>query len=158
MKSLAYVSRATIDFDDKALVELASFAAARNLEFGITGYLYFEDNYFTQYIEGESEPIDRLFQNLKHDARHDIRVVQVDEPLVQRRFASWHMRRIRRDEIVAIDLEKMLTDHLIFVSRLGDLHEQFLPSLWRMVDALSASQTRLSSSIHDEKGVTSRTG
>jgi len=143
MKCVVYVSRATEAFEERALSELSELAATSNVERDISGYLYYDQGHFTQYFEGENESVDRLLATIEQDPRHSILTSSTDEKLAQRRFTHWSMRRLLQEEFIAIQLEHVLTDHLLFVSRIPTTEVLAPQSLWRMVDALAKFQARL---------------
>lgn len=145
MRGLVYASSATTVFSSKDLDELAATSASRNAEAGISGYLYYYEGHFTQYIEGDPAAVDSLFAVLRRDTRHTVLTAESDEDLLERRFSHWHMRRILREELVEISMEQVLTDHLLFLKRVRtDPRVDYQQSLWRMVDALSRVQSKLS--------------
>ena len=142
LKCVVYVSQEVTSFDEQMLSQLADHAALRNSEVGITGYLYYHNGNFTQYIEGKAESIDALLQVLHRDQRHSILcnyVASVESP----RFANWSMKRITNDEFVEIQLEHVLTDHLIFVSQIQSRVTLNPEPLWRMVDRLVSLKGKL---------------
>jgi len=67
-----------------------------NPKFGVTGLILFckeEDSYkCTQYIEGSTESIDRLFQNIRNDSRVKKVEVIFHKDLTNRMFSEWSMR------------------------------------------------------------------
>lgn len=146
MRCAVYVSHEITAFGKQSLAELSSFAAERNAEVGITGYLYYDNGHFTQYIEGASEPIDTLLKALKRDSRHSI-LACYESKVGRRRFAGWHMKQLFKNHLIGIQMEHVLTDHLLFVSRLSRSSTQDSQPLWRMVDTIARFEDRISSGI-----------
>ncbi len=63
---------------------------ARNLDFGITGVLLFDGQYFCQYIEGEPQGVSTLASNIRRDVRHtDFKLIYSGTVAGVRRFSSW---------------------------------------------------------------------
>lgn len=147
MKCAVYVSREKIAFDEQSLAELARSAAECNANVGITGYLYYDKGHFTQYIEGETNAIDVLLAALNRDSRHSI-LAAYESVVDSCRFADWHMKQISRNELIEIQLEHVLKDYLLCVSRIPATNVQDPQPLWRMVDTLARFQNQLSGETH----------
>ncbi len=147
MRGIVYVSEAQMYFDNMSLESLAADAAARNFELNVTGYLYFEKDRFVQYIEGEDDVIDGLMESIREDVRHRIlhQVVEVD--IGERRFPSWHMRYLSRQELESIKLEHVLTDYLLYMDTMKESapvdSSNWETIVWGMVNRLSTDRGRL---------------
>lgn len=139
MRGVVYVSEALVYFDKMALESLAAEAASLNFDRGVTGYLYFENDRFVQYIEGDEDIIDELMEVIARDERHRVLHSVVEENLKERRFPSWHMRQLRRRELMEVKLEHLLTEYLVYLdSRDRERGESRCRSLvWGMVNRLS---------------------
>ncbi len=143
MRGVVYVSEALVYFDKMALESLAAEAAALNFDRGITGYLYFENNRFVQYIEGDDDTIDELMDVISRDKRHHVLHAVVEKDLDERRFPSWHMRQLRSKELREVKLEHLLTDYLVFLDSSaqtkaeGSLDPKHPNVVWGMVNRLS---------------------
>ena len=143
MRGVVYVSEALVYFDKMALESLAAQAAALNFDRGITGYMYFENNRFVQYIEGDEDTIDELMEVISRDKRHRVLHAVVEDDIEERRFPSWHMRQLRSKELREVKLEHLLTDYLVFLdenseTKPDDNLEPKHPTLvWGMVNRLS---------------------
>ena len=139
MRGVVYVSEALVYFDKMALESLAAESASLNFDRGVTGYLYFENDRFVQYIEGDEDTIDELMEVIARDKRHRVLHSVVEEDLKERRFPSWHMRQLRRRELMEVKLEHLLTEYLVYLdSRDQERSESRCRSLvWGMVNRLS---------------------
>ena len=139
MRGVVYVSEALVYFDKMALESLAAEAAALNFDRGITGYLYFEKDRFVQYIEGDDDTVDELMEVIGRDTRHRVLHSVVEDDLGERRFPSWHMRQLRRKELMEVKLEHLLTEYLVYLdTRDKERSESRCRSLvWGMVNRLS---------------------
>lgn len=133
---VVYVSEALVYFDDASLDELASFAAQKNSQFDITGYLYYQKGIFIQYVEGSKAHVQHLFSNIKKDSRHKVLNMQTDETLLQRKFPLWEMRQLKKDELSQINMENILIDYMKHCARMQNkiVNKEII---WRIVDKLS---------------------
>lgn len=109
---LAYSSRAATDFDNESLLELADWCAEKNQTRDITGYLYFRNGIFIQYLEGEQKAVESLMAKIIADPRHEVGP-SISMPSSERIFPHWYMR------FVGSDLPKKnsqtLEDELTFI-------------------------------------------
>ena len=63
---------------------------ARNFSAGITGVLLFDGQHFCQCIEGETEQVNQLCQNIKRDDRNvDFKVIFLSAVVDIRTFSNW---------------------------------------------------------------------
>ena len=100
LHQIAYTSRRSPDVDDDQIVDdIALPAYRKNRVLEITGCLWFDDEYFVQFIEGPRENITALFASILKDARHhDVREL-VNRPIADRNFARFALRVVRDNEI-----------------------------------------------------------
>lgn len=88
---VVYVSRATQDFSEDELLDILRDSRPRNEEHGITGMLLYGSQNFIQVLEGESDSVDRLYENILADERHkDCKLIDYSE-VQQRSFPKWSM-------------------------------------------------------------------
>lgn len=146
MKSILYASNSTVEFLPTQLEALETEAYESNLILGISGYLYFEDSTFIQYIEGPDRALDELFARISADQRHRIIRSVVEEKISGRRFASWSMRWLTNEELTEIKLENLIIDQMKIMNDLGAKGPDFSQSAMRIVDSLSTQQNKLSAS------------
>jgi hypothetical protein len=91
LERIIYKSKAADGIGSLCLFNILSKARANNASVGITGHLIFDGTYFTQCIEGSTEAIDRLWESLVADQRHqDIKIVS-RAPIKMRRYGLWSM-------------------------------------------------------------------
>lgn len=88
---LVYLSEATTFFDELDLNCLLINAANTNQKHSITGFLYFKNGRFVQYIEGPDNALDELFVKIKSDKRHSVKMVIDQIELDSRLFPEWSM-------------------------------------------------------------------
>jgi EAL domain-containing protein (putative c-di-GMP-specific phosphodiesterase class I) len=88
---LIYSSAARQAFSDEDLIELLTRARAKNARLGITGMLLYTDGSFFQVLEGPSEAVEQLFQEIAQDQRHSQAVIIIKEAIPKRTFGEWTM-------------------------------------------------------------------
>ena len=88
---LIYVSRATKEFSQAQLKQLAESAQKSNKEHGITGILLNSDGHFFQLLEGEEAAVHQLYANIKQDKRHTQLQLLLAQPIQQRHCPVWDM-------------------------------------------------------------------
>jgi hypothetical protein len=86
-----YASRASAALREADIQALLGRARRNNVMHDITGMLLHIDGSFFQILEGDAESVDRTYEIIARDARHD-RVTQIiREPLAKRSFGEWSM-------------------------------------------------------------------
>jgi hypothetical protein len=109
LRSLTYVSQATLPMAEDAFNLLGLEASRLNALDGVSGLLVFNGTSFCQTIEGAPDAIDALMERLQRDPRHrDIRII-ADESIRERRFRSWDMQLLRVPEEKEAALEAART-------------------------------------------------
>lgn len=94
MYRLIYKSRSTRKIDWDLVNEIITSSEAGNVEAGITGVLLATETHFLQVIEGEFEPINRVFLRIARDPRHD-EIQLISFACVESRlFGGWAMHGI----------------------------------------------------------------
>lgn len=109
----AYCSLTELNFNDEELLELADYASQKNEALGVSGYLYYRDFVFLQYLEGEKETVKGLLAKIEADPRHTF-ITTVDLPAQRhRQFPHWYMRFLGND--IARDGRKTLEEELSLI-------------------------------------------
>ena len=91
LERLLYTSRETDPMGTLSLFNLLNHARQKNVRNGITGHLLYADGEFVQCFEGPSDAVERLWQSLQKDTRHqDLQIISRG-PVSERRFADWGM-------------------------------------------------------------------
>jgi hypothetical protein len=86
-----YASRAKVTMREAEIQALLESARRNNLARGITGMLLYIEGSFFQVLEGDATSVDRTYETIAGDTRHD-RVTQIiREPIAQRSFGEWSM-------------------------------------------------------------------
>ena len=91
LHQVIYTSHATELMSSSQLVKLLERARPKNIKLGVTGLLLYGHGSFMQTIEGEFEPVHRLFAEIEADPRHGGVIMICDEPIRQRSFSDWSM-------------------------------------------------------------------
>lgn len=108
LRRVVYVSRPTVEADDRRAVMLADILAAarrNNAARGVTGALLYGARRFAQVLEGPAEAVEAIFETIQCDPRHDdIVVLDVSSP-DQRAFGGWSMAFAEAPEATAADFD-----------------------------------------------------
>ncbi|MDX1635131.1 MAG: BLUF domain-containing protein [Marinobacter sp.] len=97
---LAYASEATFDASptksgvEPNVARILLTSRRNNPKKGLVGGLYYGDNRFFQYLEGEERAVHELYETIKKDTRHRNVKTLIDEPLKERTFKNWSMKYV----------------------------------------------------------------
>jgi hypothetical protein len=106
--NLVYCSRAAAGVDAAQVDRIIETSRRNNPLHGITGLLVFGSGIFFQWLEGPRQSVLRLMALIEKDPRHQaVVVLDSDEELRERLFASWDM-----EPVDAEDLRSVLRDAL----------------------------------------------
>jgi len=94
MIAIAYRSNSHHPYSEDEILQLADSASLKNERLNITGYLFFRNKQFLQYIEGPEAQLRSLYLSISNDSRHSITHTIELTRLQRRIFPSWHMRYI----------------------------------------------------------------
>ncbi|MCB1605909.1 MAG: BLUF domain-containing protein [Xanthomonadales bacterium] len=119
IRQIVYCSQASLDFNHLRLIALLNCARENNRRNEITGILLHAPGRFVQCIEGESEAISQLYQQIGQDDRHRDLCVLQDLILPRRFFASWSMGCGEISRSQYLELETAKWEQLVAV-RHGD--------------------------------------
>jgi len=109
---LAYASEAT--FEAKPLEKGVEPHVARillvsrrnNGKVGLVGGLYYGDNRFFQYLEGEEEAVRDTYQRILQDPRHRNVRTLIEELVEEHSFSNWSMKYVPASADVKAFLQK----------------------------------------------------
>lgn len=91
MHYLIYSSRKKESCDEQEIQNILDACQRNNSKKNITGILLHSNDRFLQYLEGDQEKIQHLYEHIRKDVRHDM-VMLVKKGEVQNRlFPSWEM-------------------------------------------------------------------
>jgi hypothetical protein len=92
---LMYASRAVPAVDAEELHALLRQCRTNNPKHGVTGVLCFADRIFLQVLEGSRSAVNRLYQRIANDARHqEVELLSYQE-IDERRFSGWAMGQVQ---------------------------------------------------------------
>lgn len=141
-RGLLYLSKAKAPFSEEALNSLLDKSYQNNLVLSVTGYLYYKDGQFVQYIEGDSDKLKTLFKHISIDPRHKI-LKAVDLEMINKRlFPTWSMKKLDDSMLQYLSLEQLLLDQLNILSELRD-GPNFASSCFELVNKLASAQERI---------------
>jgi hypothetical protein len=89
---LGYVSKAVKPLVTIELVQLFDAAYKFNQAHGITGILFYENQYFAQIIEGKNTTVSALWKRIQKDPRHEIMRELSCHEIKERNYPHWSMR------------------------------------------------------------------
>ncbi|BEV72707.1 MULTISPECIES: BLUF domain-containing protein [unclassified Paludibacterium] len=96
---LIYASQTAETISAKLIEAILSQAQVHNPANGITGLLCYSQKTFVQVLEGGRTEVNRLFQLLAKDPRHqNVTLLQYEE-IAERRYANWAMARVALDKL-----------------------------------------------------------
>ena len=103
---LIYNSRSLEHCDTREINKILECSERLNASCGVTGILYFSNNNFLQYLEGDEADVARTYERITQDNRHtDIQLV--DKSTIQnRQFSDWAMAYVPESDKIAPILEK----------------------------------------------------
>ncbi|MEM7342179.1 MAG: BLUF domain-containing protein [Actinomycetota bacterium] len=86
-----YTSRLAAGYDDSELERILAKAKANNGPIGVTGMLLYEDGSFFQVLEGPRATVQKLYDKISKDRRHENVVKLIERPVTERDFGNWTM-------------------------------------------------------------------
>ncbi|MBV8049256.1 MAG: BLUF domain-containing protein [Paludibacterium sp.] len=96
---LIYASHTQDAISGKLIDDILAQSQTRNPANGITGLLCYSQNTFVQVLEGGRAEVNKLFQLLAQDKRHqDVTLLKYEE-ITERRYANWAMARVALDKL-----------------------------------------------------------
>ena len=111
------------DIDD-VLADIVTRSKINNLEFDITGLLFYHNGRFIQVLEGDRDSLEGLMSILEKDGRHQNIQRIVDQTIKKRAFEEWSMDSLNLSEDATIDPVELIRirdaykKHLLVDSRL----------------------------------------
>ena len=99
---LIYVSRPVASVKSEEFEKIAEKAAEANRLIGVTGRLILLDGACLQYLEGKETIIQKLFEKICNDARHEDVTLLMTGALEHRLFMDWYMgfHRLERSSLL----------------------------------------------------------
>ncbi|KPP99876.1 BLUF domain-containing protein [Marinobacter sp. HL-58] len=97
---LAYASEATFEAKpvekgvEPNVARILMESRRNNAKDEIVGGLYYGDNRFFQYLEGDEEAVHKLYERISRDKRHRNVITLLEEPITARSFTNWSMKYV----------------------------------------------------------------
>ena len=91
---IIYKSEATVPVDLDVVLSIAEESEPRNRRLGITGLLLATDGHFLQALEGEEQPLGKVYLRITKDSRHTALKMISRGPIERRSFESWGMKGV----------------------------------------------------------------
>ncbi|GAA0661538.1 BLUF domain-containing protein [Rheinheimera tangshanensis] len=88
---LVYISERYRADGDQVINDIKLQAESNNQKLNITGALLFNDRYFLQYIEGEFNAINSLYNTICNDPRHNNVRLLLRKEIAERDFSRWSL-------------------------------------------------------------------
>ncbi len=138
LKQLIYISKEIALFSKSQVDALVSSSQQKNKALKITGYLYYENGYFLQYLESYNhKSIDLLMNTLIGDRRHTIINVIMNMSNRTRRFSDWSMRCIQKQQLTDISMEGKLIDCMESLANKASLSSPEEMKMWYAMDVIA---------------------
>ncbi|MEM7486779.1 MAG: BLUF domain-containing protein [Bacteroidota bacterium] len=139
MKCVLYISKALKSFTNEELELLSTTSTGNNQKRDITGYLYYENQRFLQYMEGEEHIINQMVDKIAHDERHELLALIEKQDLVHRRFPEWGMKNIADLMFSNSAIETTIIQTMsIFGENHLNISERTQKELFNLMDDLSS--------------------
>jgi hypothetical protein len=88
---LVYISERCKADGDQVINDIKLQAESNNHKLNITGALLFNERYFLQYIEGELNAINSLYNTICSDPRHSNVRLLLHKEIAERDFSRWSL-------------------------------------------------------------------
>ena len=89
---LVYLSDAVCSISHQELSHILATSTKNNKIHGVTGFLYFNDYQFIQYIEGEIANLNSVYEKIQQDSRHEIKCSIHDLTFSTHLMPKWQMQ------------------------------------------------------------------
>lgn len=119
------------------LSSISRVAKIYNLEFLITGLLFFHKDCFVQIIEGPKQSLEGLMEVLENDIRHEDIIRLIDEPIDQRSYSDWNMDSFNLSDSQDLNSEKLINISRVYKETLStrtDLLTRFYKAMLNPVE------------------------
>jgi len=117
---------------DSDLFDITKIAKIYNVQYKITGLLFFHKDCFVQIIEGTQQSLEGLMGILEEDKRHNQIIRLIDEPIKARSYSDWNMDSFNLSDSQSLDSDELINISRIFketVSTRTDLLTRFYKAM-----------------------------
>ena len=94
MIQVTYTSESAGAMASGDVFRIIEISAKNNAENGLSGFLIYLDGRFFQLLEGPEQAVDALLAKLAEDHRHTSIKIVTRDPLDERTFPNWKMKRL----------------------------------------------------------------
>lgn len=129
---LAYASQATFEAKpvekgvEPHVARILMTSRKNNARGELVGGLYYGNNQFFQYLEGEEDGVRKTYDRILQDERHRNVVTLIEEPLADRTFSNWSMKYVPLSRDVRRFLDSQGLDTFEPASFTSDQCEQMI--------------------------------
>jgi hypothetical protein len=96
---LIYASKVSDMFLPGDVESILETARVNNKALGITGMLCFNSTYFLQCLEGSRAAVNKIFNTISTDSRHDSMLILAYSEIYTRDFGDWDMGYVPESEL-----------------------------------------------------------
>lgn len=102
LSAVLYISIMNRDYTNAELEQLLHTFRANNNKYNISGLMLYYESHIIQYIEGPTENINRLYDNIKKDNRHSYIVTFLNNNITTRIFKDWTLgfQKINKEKFI----------------------------------------------------------
>lgn len=91
---LCYASTATDKCSAEEVGSILDASFQNNVKLHITGALFYDTNYFLQFLEGSQQNINELYKKIEADERHTNLKLLESKAVASRYFEEWSMKYV----------------------------------------------------------------
>lgn len=96
---LIYASKVSDMFLPGDVESILESARNNNKALGITGMLCFNSTYFLQCLEGSRAAVNKIFNTISADSRHDAMLILAYSEICKRDFGDWDMGYVSESKL-----------------------------------------------------------
>ena len=138
-----YISQASISFTKEKIDKMVKKCSENNQKSNITGYLYYENGYFFQYIEAyELNTLSSLMNTINNDSRHRVLQTFIASNRMERRFKDWFMKRVDEPYFINFETETNIIEYMKWLSNDNEIKKLKSNNIWNLVDVLAVSKNK----------------
>lgn len=132
---LAYASEATFAAKpvekgvEPNVARILMASRRNNAKSEIVGGLYYGDDRFFQYLEGEEDAVRNLYDRITTDDRHRNVITLLEEPIKARTFTNWSMKYVP----LSSDVNRFLDSHGMNAFRPSDFNRSQCEEMVKLI-------------------------
>lgn len=138
MHVISYISNANVSetaIHDE-IVKIVDVAQSKNKAHGVTGVLFYANDYFFQTIEGNEPELRKIYKSIEKDPRHSNINKLVDEPITDRAFVDWSLDTFYIDNPALINPQSIGLLQALYVRNFGVDKTGLIEFLKKMIDEM----------------------